>query len=103
MNDAALDLGDDGIHRVSGDLDLRTVPELLRQSAGLFQGRTQIVVDMSAVRRADSAGVALMVEWLRQARQSQAGLVYRNVPAQMLAIVKISDLEGCLPIEEDRG
>lgn len=100
MNDGSIEIREDGVCYVSGDMDMRTVPELLRSSAGLFNGRTDIVVDMSGVRRADSAGVALLVEWLRQAREREAALTLRNVPAQMWAIIKISDLESCLPIRD---
>ena len=54
-------------------------------------------VDLGGVRRSNSAGVALLVEWLREAQQRQQVLLFTNVPAQMRAIIEVVDLETLLP------
>ncbi len=53
---------------VGGELTFQTVPGLYRESAGWFAGEGELVIDLAAVTRADSAGLALLVEWLKRAR-----------------------------------
>jgi phospholipid transport system transporter-binding protein len=53
-------------------------------------------IDLSGVTAGDSAGLAVLVEWLSAARARGATLRYEAVPAQILAIARISDLEALL-------
>lgn len=98
MSETRLERQADGQWRVDGELTFASVGALLRAGGGLFEGEgaTPVVVDLGAVRRADSAGVSLLIEWLRRARQAGRGVVYRNVPEQMRAIARISNLEPLL-------
>ena len=82
--------------RASGELGFATAAHALR--AGIEQiGRDgEQVVDLSGVTAGDSAGVAVLVEWISAAAAAGMGLRYENVPPQMLAIARISDLEDLL-------
>jgi len=82
--------------RVSGPLTFETVTGLYRTSTPWFSGRSELVVDLSGVTRIDSAGLALMVEWLRQARGSQCTLQFRNIPEQVLTLVRINGLQDVI-------
>ncbi len=96
--EARLELGDDRCLYVSGVVSFDTVPRLSEAAERLFQGLDQISVDLSKVTRADSAGLALMVEWMRQARELELPITYLNIPAQMLAIARVSGLDRVLPL-----
>lgn len=91
------DLGD-GRFALHGDLDLEAVPGLLEESEPLFKRYPFQQIDLGKVNRSDSMGVALLVEWLRQAKAQQRQLRYRNVPAQMMAIIQAAELEDLLPL-----
>lgn len=91
------DLGD-GRFVVEGDLDIESVPSLLEKSEQLFKDYPSQQIDLTKVSRADSVGVALLVEWFRQAKARQQELRYRNVPAQMMAIIRVAELEDLLPL-----
>jgi phospholipid transport system transporter-binding protein len=61
---------ENGLFRVSGELGFGTVLGLLEQSRGLFaQAGESIEIELSAVERVDSAGLALLIEWMREARR----------------------------------
>jgi len=81
---------------VSGPLTFDTVTELYRSSAPWFAGKPELVVDCSGVTRIDSAGLALMVEWLRQARDTKCALRFRNLPEQVLTLVRINGLQDVI-------
>lgn len=55
---------------LSGDITLRTTPEVRKVLLGQFREKTthRVLVNMSGVRYIDSAGVASLVEALRLAR-----------------------------------
>lgn len=53
-------------------------------------------VDLSQVTEADSAGLAVLVEWLATARKRGTAIHYEGIPAQILAVARISDLEDLL-------
>jgi len=58
-----------------------------------------IYIDLQAVERSDSAGLALLIEWLRVARHLNKTITFRNIPPQMHAIAQVSGLEEILPLE----
>ena len=83
--------------RVEGDLTFATVTALLNASSPLFaSGAGGGEVDLSGVGRADSAGLALLIEWSRLARAAGYELRFQAVPAQMQAIAAASGLTDIL-------
>ena len=87
---------------LSGDMTFATVARLLREGYRRFDGEAAVVVDWSGVQRADSASLALMIEWLRWAGQHDATIEYVNVPARILATAKVCGLEEILPFVAER-
>ena len=82
-----------GRFRVSGVLDASTAGEVLEQSESRFEQATSIDVDLGGVGESDSAGLALLIEWLRLARQWNKKIHFANVPAQIEALARISEVE----------
>ncbi len=93
---AKLEQQGEGRYRVSGELSFATVTELLLQSRSLFAGESSIEMDLSGVTHADSAGLSLLIEWLRQAKLQGKQLHYLALPAQLGALASISEVDGLL-------
>ena len=81
---------------LSGELSFDTVPELFRTSASWFSGQGELVIDLAAVTRTDSAGLALLVEWLRSARAAKRTLRYENIPPQVQTLISVNGLQDAL-------
>ncbi|QXP84236.1 STAS domain-containing protein [Methylococcus sp. ANG] len=79
-----------GRYSVSGELTYATAPAALKRTLGLFRGQTSVAIDLRKVARADSAGIALLIEWVRLARKSGASLRLENMPAQVENLVRVS-------------
>lgn len=94
---AAGSAGDSAVFRVDGVLDFATVPDLDARSATLFAGARRVIVDLSGVTAANSAGLALLLEWQRQARRADRTLFIRNLPRALASLAAMSELESCLP------
>lgn len=86
----------DGRLAASGPLDFATAAAALRAGLGLMTGNRAWTIDLSGVTAGDSAGLAVLVEWMSAARARGASVRYASVPAQIVAIARISDLEGLL-------
>lgn len=81
---------------VRGELGFATVRDALEQSKSLFAEHSIIELDLAGVTRADSAGLALLLEWVNWARNSVREITYRNIPAQVRSIAEISEVEDML-------
>lgn len=89
-----------GAYLIAGELGFATVPGLLEQTRTLFAaGAAPLELDLGGVTRVDSAGLALLIEWLKVARRTRRPIVFRNVPEQMIAMARVNGLENLLPLE----
>lgn len=79
----------EGTIKVHGPLTFATVPSLFIESSSIITASETVTIDLQDVSRSDSAGIALLVEWLRTAG-SRARFV--NVPAQLRRLIHVSGL-----------
>jgi phospholipid transport system transporter-binding protein len=86
-------------YSVSGHLGFTSVRDVLRASAPLLDGQPTIEIDLAKVESADSAGLALLIEWYCLAQRSNRSIRFVNAPAQLRALAKISDIETVLPLD----
>ena len=86
----------DGRFEILGDLTFQTAVVALDKSKLLFAKHSVIDLDLAGVSRADSAGLALMLEWVNWARNHVRDLRFHNIPAQVISIAQISEVEDML-------
>lgn len=83
----------DGQLNVSGVLNFDTVPDVLARTASWVKtGTDRATIDLARVQRADSAGLALMVEWLRLARSVGRTLMFAQIPEQVRQLIRVNGL-----------
>lgn len=94
--------GGNGHYAVSGELGFKTVSHLLEQSLDtLFDDApAQLDMDLASVTRVDSAGLALLLQWMRLARQHDTSILFHNLPPQLLAIARTGELDTLLPLAD---
>ncbi len=78
-----------------GELGFETATEALALGLRLLDGEA-CTIDLAGVGAADSAGLAVLVEWLAHARNRGIDLRYESIPPQIRAIARISDIESLL-------
>ena len=102
-NDAAVEFQPQGggRFRIAGELGFRTAGAALARSRKLFRDHSVIELDLSGVRRADSAGLALLLEWVNWARHSAREIEFHHIPAQLVAIAEISEVDDMLHRAEE--
>jgi len=89
-----------GRFAVSGALTLATAARVLAAGERAFGDAASIEVDLSGVQAADSAGLAVLLEWVRYARQRGRRLRLVSLPPVLTAIAGISEVGEVLRAAE---
>lgn len=83
---------------LAGDLVFDTVKSIEQQyQTALMQH--PVTVDLSRISRCDSAGLALLVGWARQAKSTGKTIQYLNPPNQLFLLAELSGLAEWLPFQ----
>jgi phospholipid transport system transporter-binding protein len=86
-----------GTLQVSGELNLKSVPDALSQFESLpVTSAESVLIDLDGVTRSDSAGVALLIEYIRQLRLADVPVTVSHLPAQMQEMAQLSGLDQLL-------
>ncbi len=94
--------GSSGAFQISGELSFNTVNALLAESKVTLFGSSseRLDLELADVSRADSAGLALLIQWMRMAREQNKTIQFHHLPEQLLAIARAGELEPLLPVAE---
>ena len=77
---------------LTGALSYETIPEILVQSAAYAAREDlpeKLTIDFAAITTVDSAAVALLLEWRRQAHAHGKALEFVNLPPTLLALATL--------------
>jgi len=83
---------------LSGVLDHESVLEVDQQGQQWLVQSPSVdcKLDLGAITYSSSAGIALLLGWLRIAQQQQKNLHFLKAPANMIALAKVGGLEDLL-------
>lgn len=95
---ATLETIADGCVRVVGSLGFSTVTTLLPAGSDAIRRGQAAVIDLAGVTDSDSAGLALLIEWLSVAHGAGQGLRYDNVPSQLHQLARLSEVEELIAV-----
>jgi phospholipid transport system transporter-binding protein len=90
----------DGKFAMRGDLGFETVTGALEASKDLFEDYPRIEIDLSGISEGDSAGLALLLEWVNWAKFYVREIRFIGIPKQIRAIAEISEVEDMLRVGE---
>ena len=90
----------EGRFELHGPLTFATANSALDQSRESFAAYDRLMVDLAGVEQADSAGLALLLEWVNWARHYVREIHFEHIPQQILAIAEISEVTELLTAGE---
>lgn len=82
---------------LDGAVTVETVPALLEEGAAQLRDGVD-VFDFGAVTQADSAAVALVLAWVREAHAAGRATHFVNLPPAMLNLARLYAVDAFLPI-----
>ena len=89
----------DGTVAITGSLTFQTVPDFFTRSGAWFRETNgPLVFNLAGVTLADSAGVALLLEWSRMARTNGREIRFINTPAQVRTQLEVNGLTRALGV-----
>jgi phospholipid transport system transporter-binding protein len=77
-------------------MSFSTAGQILRASEEQFEEHTRIEVDLSGVTQSDSAGLALLLEWITWANHTVREIRFVGVPERINAIAKTTEVDHLL-------
>lgn len=78
---------------VEGDVTLANVMAVYESSLPLIHQGQCFAFDFSGVHSSDSAGVALMIAWMRLAASQGKVASFDHIPEKLMAIAKAASLD----------
>ncbi len=81
---------------VAGELNFATVVGLWNQSLSLLAQSAQLHFDFQKVESCNSAGVALMLEWIKYAKSHHKTILFSHIPQQLNSIIAVSGIDALL-------
>ena len=83
---------------VTGELTFASAREARQLGILVLEGSRaeRIVIDCTSVTRADSAGLAVLLDWLAWGRKRARAVSLVNLPPALVAIARISDVDELL-------
>jgi phospholipid transport system transporter-binding protein len=78
---------------IDGDLTFSTIDKKTVKSFAFLTTSKHITIDLGRVSCTDSAGLALMIEWIKYTRHHRTQIVFKNIPEQLLNLAKLSGFD----------
>ena len=85
---------------LEGVLDFDSVASLLAEGERMLTGSGRLDLDLGAVREANSAGLALLLEWLDLARQRRLELRLHNLPDSLKRLAALANVDDFLMLAD---
>ena len=85
-----------GHYRLEVPLTFATVASLRAPGLAVIHSSAQgqgLTVELQAVPAVDSAGLALLIDWLAEARSRSCTLKYTQPPPTLVSLARLSDVE----------
>lgn len=83
----------EGLFIIDGDLTFATIDKKVVKSFDFLKNTKQVTIDLSRVACTDSAGLALMIEWIKVSRQHNVQLSFKNIPEQLRKLARLSGFD----------
>lgn len=83
----------DGDYFIEGDLTFLSLNKKTIPSFDFLKKTNKIAIDLKKTENADSAGLALLLEWIKHSKRYNTKLVFKNIPYQLLTLATLSGLD----------
>lgn len=83
---------------LTGNLDFSNVVAVYKKALPQFKSASSLVFNFADLKTSNSAGLALMIEWMKRAKAANKPLEFRNVSPGLQSIAKAAGLDLILPV-----
>lgn len=83
---------------VTGEIDFGSAEAALEQGRAAIESTANLTVDLSGVTQSNSAGLAVLIEWLGIARRSGHAVTFTGVPTGLRQLAEVCQVDQLLPV-----
>lgn len=83
----------ENVFLIKGELSFSTINKDTPKLVDCAQATNLIRIDLKDVTSFDSAGLALMIEWLKISKRHNGTISFINIPQQLKTLAKISGFD----------
>jgi phospholipid transport system transporter-binding protein len=87
-------------YAVEGVLDFDSVASLVAEGDRMLSGSGPIDIDLGAIRESNSAGLALLLEWLDMARRRRRDVRLHHLPESLMRLAALANVSELLPLAD---
>lgn len=80
-------------YSIEGELTFNSLNKRTIPSSEFLKKTDAVLVDLEKVKAADSAGLALLLEWIKHSKLYDTKLVFKSIPHQLLTLATLSGLD----------
>ena len=78
---------------IEGELTFSVIPSFINEGYRLIDAaQGGLTFDLSGVTRVDSGSLALLIDWVRYAKQQQKSVTFSHLPEKIQQMMKLSNL-----------
>ena len=95
-----------GRFALAGVINKASVPDMVDSGWEIIARGVEgnrVTVDLSAVHKADSAALAMLLAWLRKSRQHSIDLILQGMPGELSALARVCGLDEILVLDASAG
>ena len=81
---------------VEGVLDFNNARVIMSGVSQHIENHATLVIDLSSVSKSNSAGLALMIEWLAHARRLDHNVTFHHIPDGLCQLAGVCQVEGLI-------
>ncbi len=97
--ECTLEFGPEGLARLEGELTFDTCTRLYHEmDRHLRAGNALAHIDLAGVGGADSAGLALLLEWQSESRSIGSGFTVSGAPESLVQLARLSEADSLLSL-----
>jgi phospholipid transport system transporter-binding protein len=81
---------------LSGKVDFFNVMSVYQQSLSFIVAQQAFTIDCTHLQEANSAVIALLIEWIKHAKAIAASITFRGLSPDLLVLAKAANLDDLL-------
>ena len=91
---------DGGVCSLAGVLDFTTANGALESVQELIESNPKLEINLAGVTQSNSAGLALMIEWLAVARRENHIVTFSDIPVALQQLADVCQVDSLIGLQQ---
>ena len=79
---------------IRGKIDFFNVMSVYQESLAFLKDHSPCTIDFSRLLEVNSAGIALIIEWIKYSKAEDKPIVFQGIPQDLIALAKAANIDS---------